>query len=346
MTTAMPANKFDEMFHRFHCGGVLDRGDQMALLNEANRARDQAAILEDELKKIHGAVESASAIQLRQHDGRALRLACNMLGDALHEDCGMSVWTDYAFKELGLSHMALYDQDPGDRSVALVASFREVARKESEVSLVDASACCNCGNSLCCAQKHVETKGHAPWCKRELATECKVCGVSARKKETMSEEEKKFEAGEIVRLKSGGPMMTVGENAGDRVHCFWCDGHAEDGFFPAATLRRVNADEIEAERSVLFAEADKVKADAKRLDDLFSNLQSNVIPTAIPLFAEYIRDRSAAERAKNQPAQLFNAFRDAFLALNDEQRDLLISNVMSRDPEAGKKFFEAMMATG
>lgn len=45
--------------------------------------------------------------------------------------------------------------------------------------------------------------------------------------------------GDIVRLKSGGPPMTVGKVEGDRVSCCWAsnDGVLDESTFAAAALR-------------------------------------------------------------------------------------------------------------
>jgi uncharacterized protein YodC (DUF2158 family) len=49
--------------------------------------------------------------------------------------------------------------------------------------------------------------------------------------------EKPFSAGDIVKLKSGGPIMTVEKVRGDTVTCVWFDGkRAHDRKFLAAML--------------------------------------------------------------------------------------------------------------
>ena len=59
-------------------------------------------------------------------------------------------------------------------------------------------------------------------------------------------EEQEFEMGDIVKLKSGGPPMTVNENRTielDRmVQCIWfCnDGKVEKSWFPFETLEPVD----------------------------------------------------------------------------------------------------------
>ena len=45
-------------------------------------------------------------------------------------------------------------------------------------------------------------------------------------------------AGDLVRVRSGGPLMTVNDIQGDRVNCTWSDwdGVLISGSFPAAVL--------------------------------------------------------------------------------------------------------------
>jgi uncharacterized protein YodC (DUF2158 family) len=46
--------------------------------------------------------------------------------------------------------------------------------------------------------------------------------------------------GDLVRLRSGGPLMTVERIEGDKVNCFWTDlsGQPSDGSFPASVLQK------------------------------------------------------------------------------------------------------------
>lgn len=46
--------------------------------------------------------------------------------------------------------------------------------------------------------------------------------------------------GDLVRLRSGGPMMTVSVVKGDQVECLWTDvnGQTDDATFPADVLRK------------------------------------------------------------------------------------------------------------
>ncbi|MBO4648984.1 MAG: DUF2158 domain-containing protein [Lentisphaeria bacterium] len=49
--------------------------------------------------------------------------------------------------------------------------------------------------------------------------------------------EKPLKAGDTVRLRSGGPLMTVTEVIGGMVHCTWFRGKENNsGSFPAITL--------------------------------------------------------------------------------------------------------------
>lgn len=50
----------------------------------------------------------------------------------------------------------------------------------------------------------------------------------------------KFERGALVRLRSGGPAMTVSAVKGDQVECVWTDdtGQPNDATFPAIILQR------------------------------------------------------------------------------------------------------------
>jgi len=49
-----------------------------------------------------------------------------------------------------------------------------------------------------------------------------------------------FGRGDLVRLRSGGPMMTVSAVKGDQVECVWADdnGQPDDATFPADVLQR------------------------------------------------------------------------------------------------------------
>ena len=49
-----------------------------------------------------------------------------------------------------------------------------------------------------------------------------------------------FRRGALVRLRSGGPMMTVSAVKGDQVECVWTDdsGQPDDATFPADVLQR------------------------------------------------------------------------------------------------------------
>ncbi|WP_283811555.1 DUF2158 domain-containing protein [Bradyrhizobium betae] len=49
-----------------------------------------------------------------------------------------------------------------------------------------------------------------------------------------------FERGELVRLRSGGPMMTVSAVKDDQVKCIWTDdsGRPDDATFPADVLQK------------------------------------------------------------------------------------------------------------
>ena len=57
----------------------------------------------------------------------------------------------------------------------------------------------------------------------------------------MSDTQVKIETGVVVMLKSGGPLMTVGEDAGHGAHCaLWFDqDRLERGVFPDASLQVV-----------------------------------------------------------------------------------------------------------
>jgi uncharacterized protein YodC (DUF2158 family) len=49
-----------------------------------------------------------------------------------------------------------------------------------------------------------------------------------------------FQSGDLVRLRSGGPLMTVDSVKGNQADCFWTDenGVPNDATFPVDVLRR------------------------------------------------------------------------------------------------------------
>ena len=51
----------------------------------------------------------------------------------------------------------------------------------------------------------------------------------------------KLERGDLVRLRSGGPLMTVHQIDGDQVDCFWTDltGQPNDAKFPIYVLQKL-----------------------------------------------------------------------------------------------------------
>ena len=66
----------------------------------------------------------------------------------------------------------------------------------------------------------------------------------------------KFKIGETVRLKSGGPPMTVTDRGADDEDAVWCkwfnDGNVETSEFPAKALEKVssaNGDQNEDQNS-------------------------------------------------------------------------------------------------
>lgn len=51
--------------------------------------------------------------------------------------------------------------------------------------------------------------------------------------------EEKFEVGDLVQLKSGGPIMTVRHSYGNRVYTVWFQDHiVNEGEFAPATLKK------------------------------------------------------------------------------------------------------------
>jgi uncharacterized protein YodC (DUF2158 family) len=46
--------------------------------------------------------------------------------------------------------------------------------------------------------------------------------------------------GDLVRLRSGGPMMTVSDIKGNQINCFWTDlnGQPDDASFPSYVLQK------------------------------------------------------------------------------------------------------------
>jgi uncharacterized protein YodC (DUF2158 family) len=60
---------------------------------------------------------------------------------------------------------------------------------------------------------------------------------------------KTFKVGDLVRLKSGGPVMTVA-SVGQSVHCQWFAGaKLEKGFFDAESLENAPAKQPTKEKS-------------------------------------------------------------------------------------------------
>lgn len=82
----------------------------------------------------------------------------------------------------------------------------------------------------------------------------------------MSENEKKFVPGQVVRLKSGGPLMTVNgvdDDEPDWIDCtyFTAKDEIADANFPAASLEEVAAENVEAHRALL-AKAEEARVSA------------------------------------------------------------------------------------
>jgi uncharacterized protein YodC (DUF2158 family) len=50
----------------------------------------------------------------------------------------------------------------------------------------------------------------------------------------------KFARGDLVRLRSGGPLMTINTIKGDRADCFWTDENAlpQEATFPVNVLQK------------------------------------------------------------------------------------------------------------
>lgn len=49
-----------------------------------------------------------------------------------------------------------------------------------------------------------------------------------------------FNLGDVVKLKSGGPSMTVNEISGSQAHCTWFDGAKRSGsWFEMVTLEKL-----------------------------------------------------------------------------------------------------------
>jgi len=74
--------------------------------------------------------------------------------------------------------------------------------------------------------------------------------------------DREFKVGEQVRLKSGGPVMTIenignypmGPNTGDSAKCVWFDGTKKsEGLFAPATLCLADSDEPESVKIGRFA---------------------------------------------------------------------------------------------
>jgi len=61
-----------------------------------------------------------------------------------------------------------------------------------------------------------------------------------------SKSSEEFKTGDTVKLKSGGPNMTVKGSEYNRIECQWFAGKKlEDGYFPPDSLIRVNINEKE-----------------------------------------------------------------------------------------------------
>jgi uncharacterized protein YodC (DUF2158 family) len=55
-----------------------------------------------------------------------------------------------------------------------------------------------------------------------------------------SQTTRQLQSGDLVRLRSGGPLMTVNRIFGDQVDCSWTDenGQPNDAVFPASVLHK------------------------------------------------------------------------------------------------------------
>ena len=49
-----------------------------------------------------------------------------------------------------------------------------------------------------------------------------------------------LQRGDLVRLRSGGPLMTIERIEGDKASCYWTDvnGQPNDGMFPISVLQK------------------------------------------------------------------------------------------------------------
>jgi uncharacterized protein YodC (DUF2158 family) len=58
-------------------------------------------------------------------------------------------------------------------------------------------------------------------------------------------EKPKYEVGDVVQLKSGGPEMVIEKRRSGRYYCrwFWIDCKAESAYFDEAILMEVESDE-------------------------------------------------------------------------------------------------------
>jgi uncharacterized protein YodC (DUF2158 family) len=70
----------------------------------------------------------------------------------------------------------------------------------------------------------------APWAAPALA-------APAQSNTTMQSSATPLRSGDLVRLRSGGPLMTVKNVEGDQVNCIWSEeGEIQSGSFPVALL--------------------------------------------------------------------------------------------------------------
>lgn len=66
------------------------------------------------------------------------------------------------------------------------------------------------------------------------ATYAQPSGLRSAKDAATSED---LKPGDVVRIKSGGPKITIATISDGRVHCFWFDGnYLHDGFFAKESL--------------------------------------------------------------------------------------------------------------